>query len=378
MSKVRIQNLNKSYDQTSVLSQISINVEDGEFIVIVGPSGCGKSTLLRTIAGLEEVTSGDIWIDDQRVTHTHPSQRNIAMVFQEYALYPHMTVLDNIRFGLKLKKLDRNEIQRRVEEVSSLLHIQDILYRKPSQLSGGQRQRVAIGRALAKKPKVFLFDEPFSNIDAQLRTQMRIELSSLHRQIGSTTLFVTHDQGEAMTLADRIIVLNSGTVQQVGSPIAIYNHPENKFVASFIGSPEMNLIPGKLKFIFNRFKFEFEQGRIDLNRTPKLEDSRNEVVLGIRPENISLSDSAASDLRVRVIMVERYGFETHLICVLGSTQIALRISDARLRDKVSSLQVGDEVNIHLNREKILWFSVNDEGKQLREVSTFNEKEMSFH
>ena len=242
MSFLRLQGIEKRYGAASVINGVDISAREGEFVVFVGPSGCGKSTLLRMIAGLEEVTAGDVFIDGVRVTELEPAKRKVSMVFQSYALFPHMTVRDNIAFGLKMSKVPRAEIDRQVAEAARILQMEPLLGRKPRQLSGGQRQRVAIGRAIVRHPKLFLFDEPLSNLDAELRLQMRVEIARLHRELGVTMVYVTHDQVEAMTLADRIVVLRAGRVEQVGSPEELYDQPGNTFVAGFIGSPKMNLV----------------------------------------------------------------------------------------------------------------------------------------
>ena len=244
MAHVSLRNLVKFYDKTQVLHSINLDVADGEFVVLVGPSGCGKSTTLRMIAGLEEITDGEIEIGDRVVNNLEPKDRDIAMVFQNYAIYPHMSVRKNIGFGLRSSNLSKAEKEARIDEVASILSMQDLLHRKPSQLSGGQRQRVAIGRAMVRDPAVFLFDEPLSNLDAQLRTQMRLEIKKLHRRVRNTIIFVTHDQVEAMTMADRIVIMKDGHIQQIGTPAEVYHNPANTFVAQFIGAPSMNLLPG--------------------------------------------------------------------------------------------------------------------------------------
>jgi multiple sugar transport system ATP-binding protein len=240
MAEVVIRNLNKSYDEVHAVKNVNLEIRDKEFVVLVGPSGCGKTTTLRMVAGLETITSGQIVIDDTVVNELPPMDRDIAMVFQNYALYPHMSVYDNMAFGLKMRKFERAEIRRRVNEAAEILGIHDYLHRKPRQLSGGQRQRVALGRAIVRHPRVFLFDEPLSNLDAKLRVQMRVELKKLHDRLGTTAIYVTHDQVEAMTLGDRVVVMKDGWVQQVGEPLELYNSPANRFVAGFIGSPAMN------------------------------------------------------------------------------------------------------------------------------------------
>ena len=287
MSDLNIQNLVKTYGSTQVLHRINLEIEAGEFVVLVGPSGCGKSTTLRLIAGLEDVTSGSIQIAGREVNNLEPKDRDIAMVFQNYAIYPHMTVRKNIGFGLRSSSMSRAEKDRRIDEVAVILGMTDLLARKPSQLSGGQRQRVAIGRAMVRDPAVFLFDEPLSNLDAQLRTQMRLEIKKLHQRVGSTIIFVTHDQVEAMTLADRIVIMKDGHIQQVGTPSEVYHTPANTFVAGFIGSPAMNMIPGWM-----------EDGLISIDGGQKIDlgfknQSPSKVVLGVRPEDLEPVDGPA-------------------------------------------------------------------------------------
>src|SRR3954452_4537961 len=246
MADVKLRGIIKSFGELTIIKGIDLDIRDNEFVVFVGPSGCGKSTLLRLIAGLEEITDGELWIDGMEVSDLPPAQRGIAMVFQSYALYPHMTVYENMGFGLKIAKYKKDEIARRVENAARILQIEHLLDRKPKELSGGQRQRVAIGRAIVREPKVFLFDEPLSNLDAALRGQTRVEIARLHRELGATTIYVTHDQVEAMTLADRVVVLRDGAIEQVGAPLELYHRPSNRFVAGFIGSPKMNFLPATL------------------------------------------------------------------------------------------------------------------------------------
>src|SRR5512142_2511536 len=246
MAQVTMRSLNKMYDEVHAVKDVNLEINDQEFVVLVGPSGCGKTTTLRMVAGLESITSGRILIDDTVVNDLAPMDRDIAMVFQNYALYPHMSVYDNMAFGLKMRKFEKPEIQKRVQEAAEILGIQEYLKRKPRQLSGGQRQRVALGRAIVRHPRVFLFDEPLSNLDAKLRVQMRVELKKLHLRLGTTAIYVTHDQVEAMTLGDRVVVMRDGRVQQVGDPMELYNQPANRFVAGFIGSPAMNFIPVRI------------------------------------------------------------------------------------------------------------------------------------
>ena len=284
MSNLKLSQLVKSYGKTEVLHSIDLEIEDGEFVVLVGPSGCGKSTTLRLIAGLEETTGGTIEIGGNVVNNLEPKERDIAMVFQNYAIYPHMTVRKNIGFGLRSSKMPRADKDKRIDEIAEILGMTDLLSRKPSQLSGGQRQRVAIGRAMVRDPAVFLFDEPLSNLDAQLRTQMRLEIKKLHQRVGATIVFVTHDQVEAMTMADRIVIMKDGYIQQFGTPSEVYHTPANTFVAGFIGSPAMNMIPAKI----TNGAIEIDGGaRFDFS--PPFQGDRK-VMLGIRPEDLEPAD----------------------------------------------------------------------------------------
>ena len=297
MADVRISEIRKSYGSVEVIHGLNVNIGDGEFVALVGPSGCGKSTLLRMIAGLEPINGGTIEIGDRVVNNLPPAQRDIAMVFQTYALYPHKSVAENMGFALKVAKTDRSEIDRRVKEAAEILSLTEYLDRKPRHLSGGQRQRVAMGRAIVRDPQVFLFDEPLSNLDAKLRIQMRTEIKELHQRLKTTTVFVTHDQIEAMTLADRIVVMNGGRIEQIGTPLELYDNPSNEFVATFIGSPSMNLLAATL-----------ENGRIVLgDHGFDGPDGRGEVRLGVRPEHLLLSEDG---LPMEVKVVEPTGSET--------------------------------------------------------------------
>ena len=287
MANLSINSLVKAYGQTEVLHSIDLAIEEGEFVVLVGPSGCGKSTTLRLVAGLEEVTSGTIEIGGKVVNDLEPKDRDIAMVFQNYAIYPHMTVRKNIGFGLRSSKMPKADKDKRIDEIAEILGMTDLLSRKPSQLSGGQRQRVAIGRAMVRDPAVFLFDEPLSNLDAQLRTQMRLEIKKLHQRVGATIVFVTHDQVEAMTMADRIVIMKDGYIQQVGTPSEVYHSPANTFVASFIGSPAMNMIPATVSGGAVQI-----DGGASVPLSAPIADNRR-VVLGIRPEDLEPVDGPA-------------------------------------------------------------------------------------
>ena len=310
MAEVSLRGLRKSYGALEVIHGVDVEMEDGAFVVLVGPSGCGKSTLLRMIAGLEAVTAGEILIGAQRVNHLSPNARDIAMVFQSYALYPHKTVAANMGFGLKLKRMPRADIDKRVRDVAEILGLTPYLDRYPRALSGGQRRRVAMGRAIVRDPQVFLFDEPLSNLDAKLRVQMRSEIKELHQRLGTTTVYVTHDQIEAMTMADKIVVLNEGSVEQVGSPLDLYDRPANRFVASFIGSPAMNLIPGTVAAIeAQKVVLALGETRLSLPLTAALTVGQA-VTLGVRPEHMQ---PAASGLPVQVKVVETTGAEMHVV-----------------------------------------------------------------
>lgn len=307
MAELAIRDLVKAYGKTQVLHGINLEVEDGEFIVFVGPSGCGKSTTLRMIAGLEDVTSGTVEIGGQVVNNLEPKQRNIAMVFQNYAIYPHMTVRKNIGFGLRTAKIPKADKQARIVEVATLLGMEEYLDRKPNELSGGQRQRVAIGRALVRNPAVFLFDEPLSNLDAQLRTQMRLEIKKLHQRVGTTVIFVTHDQVEAMTMADRIVIMKDGRIQQIGTPAETYHNPVNTFVAQFIGAPSMNMLPG----ILNENGLMLWNGmRVPWNLASS--DTAHDVIVGVRPEDLKPVPIADAMLKGILSVVEPLGSETLL------------------------------------------------------------------
>ena len=300
MARVKLSNIDKSYGAQQVIHDVTLDIADGEFTVFVGPSGCGKSTLLRSIAGLEAISRGSIAIGEEEVTNKAPSERNVAMVFQSYALYPHMTVRENMEFGMKINNFPAEERSRRISEAARILQLNDYLDRKPGQLSGGQRQRVAIGRAIVKNPKVFLFDEPLSNLDAKLRVQMRVELEALHRQLKATMIYVTHDQVEAMTMADKIVVLNAGRIEQVGSPMELYHHPRTEFVAGFIGAPAMNFLD------------------LDVRLRAKLPDGMaSGVRVGIRPEHILLAAPQAGDFDAKVRLKETLGGDAYLYVTLA-------------------------------------------------------------
>ena len=308
MAKVELKNIIKIYDKKTIINNVNLNVQDKEFLVLVGSSGCGKSTLLRMIAGLEDITSGNIYIDDKLVNNIPPKDRDIAFVFQNYALYPHMSVYENMAFPLKMRKLTKKEIDIKVRETAKILDLTELLERKPKQLSGGQRQRVALGRAIVRNPKVFLMDEPLSNLDAKLRVQMRSEIKKLHKQLQTTFIYVTHDQTEAMTMGDRIAVINDGIIQQIGTPKDVYNNPINKFVAGFLGSPSMNFIPCNI----HNNKININGNEFSLNEKQKAAlEERKEVLIGIRPEMFNIENSNFEFIA-----------NTELIEMTGSSQTA--------------------------------------------------------
>ena len=322
MASIELKNIEKSFGSNKVINKFDIKIKDGEFIVLVGPSGCGKSTLLRMISGLETVDKGEIYLDNKIINNLIPSKREIAMVFQSYALYPHMSVFENMAFGLKMEKISKSEINQKVNNAAATLQIEDLLERKPKQLSGGQRQRVAIGRAITRSPKVFLFDEPLSNLDAALRSEMRVEISKLHKKMNSNIIYVTHDQVEAMTLADRIVVLNKGNIEQYGTPNEIYSDPNNIFVAEFIGSPKMNIIKINKEYIVNSNTFQLFNNKITFNNL-KFED---EIYMGIRPEDISLESNHEIQLEVKIDLVENLGFEKIIYSKISNNQIIIKSS----------------------------------------------------
>ena len=351
MADISIENLNKSYGKTQVIRDFSLNIKSQSFTTLVGPSGCGKSTLLRMIAGLESNTSGNISIDGRLVNDLSPKERNIAMVFQSYALYPHMTVFDNMAFGLKLEKRPKEEIQDRVQEAAKILQIEQYLQRKPKQLSGGQRQRVAIGRAITRKPKVFLFDEPLSNLDAALRVQMRIELAKLHEHLDTTMVYVTHDQTEAMTLSSEIVVLDQGEISQQGKPLDLYNKPNNTFVAGFIGSPKMNLIQAKfLSNSSNQVKINALGSNFTLSKKMQDKNLDAELVFGIRPEDMHLGSDNDYHWESKVFVTEKLGSSTFIYLEGDNEPIVMEVTGD------TTIKVGDLVKIKLDLEKTHLFN----------------------
>ena len=370
MADLLLRGVKKRFGKTDVLHGVDLEIAHGEFVVLVGPSGCGKSTLLRCIAGLERVSGGEIHIGGRKVNDLPPKARDIAMVFQSYALYPHMTVRDNMSFGLRIRRMDKVDIASRVAEAASLLGLEELLDRYPRQLSGGQRQRVAMGRAIVRRPEVFLFDEPLSNLDASLRVQMRVELARLHQRLGATMIYVTHDQVEAMTLADRIVVLDAGKVQQVGAPLELYGRPANQFVAGFIGSPAMNFIPGTT---IDSHTVEILGSRVGHALTAVDATPGQPVVFGIRPEHLIPTDEARSELVGRVEVVEPMGPETHLHVRLfdqrqqNPGQSGDEISTVISRVQSSAAKPGDTLHLTMATEKIRLFA-RDAGIALGESS----------
>ena len=351
MADIELKTINKYYGKTHVIKDFSLKIKDQSFTTLVGPSGCGKSTLLRMIAGLEEINSGSILINNKSVNDLPPRDRGIAMVFQSYALYPHMTVFENMAFGLKIEKKSKDEINSRVKEAAKILQIEELLGRKPKQLSGGQRQRVAIGRAITRKPKVFLFDEPLSNLDAALRVQMRVELAKLHEQLDATMIYVTHDQTEAMTLSDEIVVLDEGKISQLGKPLELYNKPNNLFVAGFIGSPKMNFIPAK--FISknkNDIEIEFLNSKFIFNYENDINYKKEELIVGIRPENIHVCFDNNHHWRSKAFVVEKLGSSTFIYL---DSQIEPVVVEC---DGDISVKTGDIINVKFNFEKIILFN----------------------
>ncbi|MEM9582985.1 MAG: sn-glycerol-3-phosphate ABC transporter ATP-binding protein UgpC [Pseudomonadota bacterium] len=342
MANLILRDLVKTYDRTEVLHGINLEVQDGEFVVFVGPSGCGKSTTLRLIAGLEEVSAGTIEIGGNVVNNLEPKHRNIAMVFQNYAIYPHMTVRKNIGFGLRSSSASKAEKDARIDEVAALLGMTDLLGRKPDQLSGGQRQRVAIGRAMVRDPAVFLFDEPLSNLDAQLRTQMRLEIKKLHQRVGSTIIFVTHDQVEAMTMADRIVIMKDGHIQQVGTPSEVYHTPANTFVAQFIGAPAMNMLPGEVQ----------QDGSIQLQAGGRVAASLaaeqgQKITLGVRPEDLML-DAPDQFVEGEVAVREPLGHETLIYVTTASGELVAKADGRRPPEVGATVRLGAlHENLHV-------------------------------
>ena len=350
MSDITITGLTKRFDDVTAVDDIDLEVENGEFLVLVGPSGCGKSTTLRMIAGLEDITSGDLHIGDRRVNDLEPKERSIAMVFQNYALYPHMTGAENMKFGMKsVSDYTSAEIDERVREAAGILDIEELLDRRPSELSGGERQRVAIGRAIVREPDVFLLDEPLSNLDAKLRVQMRAELLQLHRELDATTLYVTHDQTEAMTLGDRVAVLNDGEIEQVDPPQLLYDYPATRFVAEFIGSPAMNILPVELVSDDADVSVRHEQFELPLPNADSFTAQPKSAFFGIRPEDISLATNVADDVptfEAEVTVTEPLGESLLIHCRVGDDEIHVKAA-AR-----SSIDPGDRLELGVDEERL--------------------------
>jgi multiple sugar transport system ATP-binding protein len=361
--------MSKVYEgSVRAVDNANITINDKEFVVFVGPSGCGKSTTLRMVAGLEDISEGELYIDGELMNDVPPKDRNIAMVFQNYALYPHMSVYDNMAFGLRIKKVDKAEIDRRVNEAARILDIEKLLERKPKALSGGQRQRVAVGRAIVRNPKVFLFDEPLSNLDAKLRVQMRAELSDLHVRLNATMIYVTHDQVEAMTMANKIVVMKDGKVQQIGSPLYLYNHPINKFVAGFIGSPPMNFMTVKVlekngQIVLDEGSFELKPVEAHAKYIKKYVGK--EIHFGIRPEDLVYAEKPAADnnMPLKITVVEPLGADIHLWLSTKSQPLVARTEPHH------TFRIGDAVNFCPKMDKARYFDKDTELSILAELDT---------
>ncbi|WP_110114831.1 sn-glycerol-3-phosphate ABC transporter ATP-binding protein UgpC [Bacillus sp. CGMCC 1.16541] len=367
MKKVELINVGKSYDQKeNVIEQINVSIQPGEFFVLVGPSGCGKSTMLRMIAGLEDVTTGDLLIGDQKANHLLPSQRHLSMVFQNYALYPHLTVEQNILFGLHTKKIKKQEQQKRCMEAADMLGLTPFLQRKPRELSGGQRQRVALARAIVTQAPICLMDEPLSNLDAKLRAKMRSEIRQIQRKLGITMIYVTHDQTEAMTMADRMMILNGGHIQQIGKPLDIYNHPANTFVASFIGAPPMNLVDAQ--FQNNTILFDQQRTLSFTHIAPRIADQQ--VTVGVRPEHIELAKDSHKSLIVEVENVEILGTETLLTFTIGQQQQWLAKWNGQW-----NIAVGDRIPIHIDERHLFIFD-QQSGECIHSAQTMSSDQFS--
>jgi multiple sugar transport system ATP-binding protein len=352
MAKTKLEHLTRKYGPVTAVDDVNLDINDDEFLVLVGPSGCGKTTTLRMVAGLEDISSGSVYIGDRRVNDVEPKDRDIAMVFQSYALYPHMSVYDNMAFGLKMRKVTSSEIDKRIQEASSMLGIGHLLKRKPRELSGGQRQRVALGRAIVREPAVFLMDEPLSNLDAQVRANTRTELLRIHQRVKNTVMYVTHDQVEAMTMGDRIVVMKDGIVQQFAAPKEIYDHPANKFVASFIGSPPMNFFDAELQMlgdhaVLNGPTFSFS---VNSGSAQKLSCvSSRTVTLGVRPEDVIVDGAASSEapgMRTRIDVVETLGAEQHLFLTSEGNSLLARVNAD------FPAHIGDQLSVTIHPSKL--------------------------
>jgi multiple sugar transport system ATP-binding protein len=354
MAQVVLKKVSKTYGKVVAVDDFSLTIRDQEFMVFVGPSGCGKTTTLRMIAGLEDITTGEVYIGESLVNQLPPKERDVAMVFQNYALYPHMTVFENMAFGLKLKKVNKNEIQNRVGRTAEILGIAELLKRKPRELSGGQRQRVALGRAIVRTPQVYLFDEPLSNLDAKLRIQMRLELKKLHERIQTTSIYVTHDQIEAMTMGDRIVVMKDGLIQQVGEPLELYFRPANRFVASFIGSPTMNFLPSNIDGSVDHLT-GFSQGLklpIPRDKTGSLTSyTQKEVLLGIRPDDLSATGTLEEPgtLKATVLVVQPVGSQIYLDVKVGNHNLLASV------DAQTQVKPHQEIILKVNLKNLYFF-----------------------
>ncbi len=360
MAQVELKNLSKKYGKVTAVQNMDLIIPHNQFLVLVGPSGCGKSTTLRMIAGLEEITGGEIFINDERVNDKDPKDRNVSMVFQNYALYPHMSVEENLGFSLKIAKVKSEEIEKRVNEAVNILGLEDLRSRKPSQLSGGQRQRVAMGRAIVRRPDAFLFDEPLSNLDAKLRTQMRTEIKKLHQKLKTTIIYVTHDQVEAMTLADRIIIMKDGYIEQIGSPIEVFSKPANVFVATFIGSPPMNIFSAEIINSNNNIKIKLDDNLYfdcTEDQKNKLQNKKN-IFLGIRAEDIMPVDNNTNtsfwSFKRNVDIVEPLGTETQLFITINNKEIISRMYNPY------EVNVGDELTFQVDPSKVHFFDKETE------------------
>ena len=345
MAFLKFEDIDKSFGENNVISKFNLEVEKGKFLVLLGPSGCGKSTLLRMIAGLEKIDNGKILLENNLLNDLLPSKRQIAMVFQSYALYPHMSVFENISFGLKSEKISKNEIKSKVIEAAKILKIEELLDRRPKELSGGQRQRVAIGRAITRNPKLFLFDEPLSNLDAALRSEMRVEISKLHKKLKSNVVYVTHDQIEAMTLADKIVIMNKGKIEQSGTPDDIYNNPNNIFVAEFIGNPKMNIFKVGNEDIINKNTFKLFNNEIKFENI----NLKDRLYVGIRPEDISLENKNEFKIEISIDLIENLGSEKIIYSHLNNMEIRIK-STKNIKDK--------NITIYLPRNKLYLFDSN--------------------
>ncbi len=362
MAEIVLSDVSKLFGTTKAVDSVSLTVADGEFMVFVGPSGCGKSTTLRMVAGLETVTSGTIHIGNREVTRLQPKDRNVAMVFQNYALYAHKNVYDNLAFGLKVRGTEKSEIDQRVRRAAAMLGIEELLARKPKQLSGGQMQRVALGRALVREPDAFLLDEPLSNLDAKMRVRMREEIAKLHSATGSSMVYVTHDQIEAMTLGDRIAVMSQGVVQQIGRPLEIYDRPANMFVANFVGSPEMNMVEGALQTGDGGVSVVCDGFSLPLGENPPFErPPGDKIILGVRPEHLALANGEAGQISAEIELAEQMGAQTLLLCRSGGSSLSSLIS------RNDAVQRGDRITLQAAIEQVHLFDPSS-GNSLLSVS----------